>query len=134
MGGRRAHRYLPALPAARGDFHLLQGERHQASGHILARADNRVVFARVIKWRGFIDPANQLIGFAGHGRDDDDHVIAFGDFHAHALCRALDAVKVGNRGAAEFHHENGHTSVLVRRVSPAFTALLTQEQEAVLPL
>jgi hypothetical protein len=97
-----------ALPAARGHVHFLQGERHEARGYVLARADHRVIFAGVVEGGGLIDPADEFVGFAGHGGDDDDHVVAFGHLDANALGGAFDAVKVGDGCAAEFHHQNGH--------------------------
>jgi hypothetical protein len=108
MGRGRLHRHLPALPAARGHVHFLQRQRHEARRHVLARGDHGVVFAGVEKRRGFLDPADKLVGLAGHGRDDDDHVIAIGDLEPHALGGAPDAVQRGDGCAAEFHDEDGH--------------------------
>ena len=101
-------RHLPALPAARRDVHFLQPKRHQPGGDILARADNGIVFARVVEGRGFLDPTDKLVGPARHRRDDDDHVIAVGHFACDALRGPGDPVERGDGGAAEFHHENGH--------------------------
>ena len=46
---RGADRHLPALPGARRHVELLQRQRHQPGGHLLAAGDHRVVFARVIE-------------------------------------------------------------------------------------
>ena len=110
-GGMRRigpQRHLPALPAARGDIHFLQGQRHQPGGDGLAGADHGIVFARIVERRDLAHPADELVGLARHGRDDDDHVMAARDLDADPLGRAADPVGIGDRGAAEFHHENGH--------------------------
>ncbi len=67
-----------------------------------------------IERRGRLDPADQLVGLARHGRDDDDHVIAALDLAPDLLGGVRDAVEVGHRGAAEFHHEKRHPAPLSR--------------------
>ena len=103
-----AERHLPALPAARRHAHLLQRQRHQPGGDVLARGDHRVVLARVVEERGLAHPADQLVGLAGHGRDDDGHVVAALDLALDLGGGVADAVEVGDGGAAEFHHQTGH--------------------------
>ena len=103
-----AQRHLPALPAAGRDAHLLQGQRHQAGGDVLARGDHGVVLAGVVEERGLADPADELVGLAGHGGDDDGDVVAALDLALHLGGRVADAVEVGDAGAAEFHHQTGH--------------------------
>ncbi len=100
-----------------GISHFLQGQRHQPSRHILARGHHRVVFAGVEEGRGLFDPADELVGLAGHGRDDDDHIIAALDLALDLQRRVLDAGEVGHRGAAEFHHQKRHDCLLWRRFS-----------------
>ena len=126
-------RNLPALPAARRNIHLLQCQSHKARGHILARADDRIVFTRVIKRRGLVDPAHQLVGFARHGRDDDDDVIALCHLNAHAFGCAADAVQVRDRGAAEFHYQSGHRRLVltfVFQIAARFTQSRLRKQPA----
>ena len=103
-----AERHLPALPAAGGDAHLLQGQRHQAGGDVLAGGDHGVVLAGVEEERGLADPADELVGLAGHGGDDDGDVVAALDLALDLGGRVADAVEVGDAGAAEFHHQTGH--------------------------
>jgi len=101
-------RHLPALPAARRHAHFLQAQRHQPGCDILAAGNNGIVFAGVIELRGGLDPADQFIGLAGHGRNDDDHVIAALDLGLHLLRGLFDARQVSHRSAAEFHHQKRH--------------------------
>ena len=108
VAGVGAQRHLPALPAARGHAHLLQGQRHQPGGDVLARGDHGVVFARIVEERGLAHPGDELVGLAGHGRDDDGHVVAALDLALDLAGRVADALEVGHAGAAEFHHEPGH--------------------------
>jgi hypothetical protein len=102
-------RHLPALPAARRhDTHFLQAQRHQPGGDILARGDHGVIFARIVTaCEVCLDPADQLVGLARHGADDDDHVIATLDL-ALTFFAAFSIREVGHRGAAEFHHQKRH--------------------------
>ena len=126
-------RNLPALPAARRDIHFLQRQGHEARSDVLARADDCIIFTRVIKRRGLIHPAYQLVGFAGHGRDDDDHVIALCHLNAHALGCAADAIKVRDRGAAEFHYQSGHRRLVltfVFQIAARFTQSRLRKQPA----
>ena len=53
---------------------LLQRDRQQAGRHLLARGDDGVVFPGVVQAGDGIGPADQLIGRAGHGRDDHGHL------------------------------------------------------------
>ena len=90
-----AQRHLPALPAPRRHPHLLQRQRHQPGGDVLARCDHRVVLAGVVEQRGLAHPADQLVGLARHRRDDDRDVVA-------ALDLALDlraALRMRSRSA-----------------------------------
>jgi hypothetical protein len=105
VGAGGQDRHLPALPAARRHAQFLQAQRHQPGGHVLARRHHRVVFARVEEGRGALDPADQFVGLAGHGRDDDDDVIAALDLARDLAGRIRDPVQIGHRGAAEFHHQ-----------------------------
>ena len=47
-----ADRDLPALPGARLDADVLQGDRQQPGRHLLAGGDHRVVFAGIVERRG----------------------------------------------------------------------------------
>ena len=69
-------RDLPALPGARLDPDLLQGDGEQAGGHLLAGRDDGVVFPGVVQRRELLAPADQLVGGAGHGGDDDGDLVA----------------------------------------------------------
>ena len=83
-------------------------ERHEAGGDVLAGGDDGVVLAGVEEERGLADPADELVGLAGHGGDDDGDVVAALDLALHLGGGVADAVEVGDAGAAEFHHQTGH--------------------------
>ena len=103
-----ADRDLPALPGAGFDADLLQGDREQAGGHLFAGGDHCVVFARVVQRRQRLAPADELVGGAGHGGDDDGDLVAGVALALDARGDGADAVEVGDRRAAEFHHDAGH--------------------------
>src|SRR5262249_19732753 len=67
-----------------------------------------VVFAGVVQRRGLAAPAHEPIGDAGHGRDDDRHLVASVDLALDVSRDVADALDVGNRGAAKFHYQAGH--------------------------
>ena len=71
-----ADRDLPAEPGARVDAEILQRQRQQTRGHLLARRDHDVVFARVVQAARVARPVDQLVGRPGHRRDDDGHLVA----------------------------------------------------------
>ena len=87
---------------------VLQRDRQQAGGHLLAGRDHGVVFARVVQRRQVLAPGDQLVGDAGHGGDHDGDLVAGVDLALHAGGDVADAVEVGDRGAAELHHDAGH--------------------------
>jgi hypothetical protein len=108
VGRGGVDRHLPALPGPRGHAHFLQAQRHQAGGHVLTRRHHGVVFAGVVEFRGGFDPAHKLVGLAGHGRDDDDDVIAALDLGLDLFGGVLDPGEVRHGGSAEFHHQKRH--------------------------
>ena len=67
-------RDLPAQPGAGVDAHLLQRDRQQPGGDLLAGRHHRVVFAGVVQRRRLARPRHQLVGQAGHGRDHHRHL------------------------------------------------------------
>ena len=67
-----ADRDLPAQPGARLTPSVLQRDRQQAGGHLLAGRDHGVVFARVVqRAMPICVPVDELVGRAGHGGDHD---------------------------------------------------------------
>ena len=105
---RGQDRNLPALPGARLEAHAFEHDREQTGGHLLAGGDDGVVFARVMQGRGLARPGDELVGRARHGGDDDRDLVAGVDLALDVARDVADAVDVGDRGAAEFHHEAGH--------------------------
>ena len=61
---------------------------------------------------GFAAPGDQLVGLAGHGRDHDGDLVAGVDLALHVARDVADALDVGDRRAAEFHHQTGHETKL----------------------
>ncbi len=110
-GGMRVvgqDRQLPALPGARIDAHAFQHDGQQPGGDLFAGGDHRVVFARVVQGRCLARPLDQLVGGAGHGGDHDGHVIAGVDLALDVARHVADAVEIGDRRSAEFHHQASH--------------------------
>ncbi len=116
MRAGRLDRHLPALPRARGHVDLLERERQQPGGHLLAAGDDRVVFARVIEAAamraggrgGLANPADKLVRRARHRRDDDGDLVAPLDLALDRRGGAADSIEVGERCPAEFHHQARH--------------------------
>ena len=90
---------------------FLQHDRKQPGGDLLAGGDHRVVFAGVVQRRGLAAPGHQLVGLAGHGGDHDGHLVAGVDLALDVARDIADAVDIGDRGSAEFHHEAGHERI-----------------------
>ena len=68
--------------------------------------------------RGFLAPANQLVGLARHGGDNNGDIIAGINLPLHVLGDILDALDIGDGRAAELHDEAGtgcrHSSTRLR--------------------
>ena len=110
-GGMRVvgqNRQLPALPGSRIDAHAFEDNGEQAGGDLLAGGDHRVVLARVMQHGGLPAPFDQLIGHAGHGGDHDGHIVAGVDLALDVARHIADAVEIGDRRSAEFHHQPSH--------------------------
>ena len=101
-------RQLPALPGARFDAHAFQHDGEQAGGDLLAGRHHGVVFARVVQDGGLPAPLDQLVGRAGHGGDHDGNVVAGVDLALDVARDVADAVEIGDRRSAEFHHQPCH--------------------------
>jgi hypothetical protein len=101
-------RQLPALPGAGVDPHAFQHDRQKPGADLLAGRHHCVVFARVMQHGGLPGPLDQLIGDAGHGRDHDGHVVAGIDLALDVARDIADAVEIGDRRSAEFHHQASH--------------------------
>ncbi len=69
-------RDLPALPGAGLETHLGEYDGQEARRDLLARGDDRVVFGLGVERRGVLAPGHQLVGLAGHRRDDDRDLVA----------------------------------------------------------
>jgi hypothetical protein len=58
--------------------------------------------------RGFAAPCHELVGLAGHGRNDHGDIMAGINLALDMLRHVADAVDIGDGCAAEFHHEAAH--------------------------
>ena len=113
-----AQRHLPAMPGPRLHAPLLQRDRQQPAGHLLAGGDHGVVLARIVQRAQLLAPGDQLVGDAGHGRDHHRHLVPGLHRALHAGGHGADAVQVGDGGAAELHHDAGHGWVGPRGCRP----------------
>jgi hypothetical protein len=107
----RCDRQLPALPGARIDVEVLEHDREQSGGDLLAGGDNHIIFAGIKNaplLKRLLAPRNELIGGAGHRRDHDGHLIAGVDLALDVARDVADAVEIGDRSSAEFHYEASH--------------------------
>ena len=111
------HRQLPAGPGARRDAGVLQRKRQETGGHLLAGREHHVVFAAVVDRHRLMRPGGQLVGHAGHRRDDDADLIARPDRRLDALRHGLDAVDVGERRAAELLDDSGHKLLFLAEIA-----------------
>ena len=77
-------------------------------GDLLAAGDDHVIFLLVVERGGLAAQLHQPVGLAGHGRDDDEHLVAGFGFAMDARRDAADALDPRHRRAAEFHHDTHH--------------------------
>ena len=64
-----------------------------------------VVFGVVEMRARLLAPGDELVGLAGHGGDDDRDLMPRVDLALHVRRDIADAIDVGDRRAAEFHHQ-----------------------------
>jgi len=91
----------------------LQHDREQARRHLFAGSDHGIVFARVVHGRGFGAPGHQLVGLAGHRRNDHGDLVPGVHLTLHMACDVADTVDIGDGCAAEFHHEAAHDDACI---------------------
>ena len=88
---------------------LLQGDGQQAGGHLLAGRDDGVVFARVVQRREAPGTsATSWLVAPAMAETTTATSLPGVDLALHASGDLADAVEVGDRGAAEFHHDARH--------------------------
>src|SRR4029077_7759888 len=114
-GGMRVRgqdRQLPAQPGSGVDIRVLQHDGEQAGRHLFAGGDHSVIFPRVENvtlLQRLFAPGDKLIGGARHGRDYDGDLMAGVDLALDVARHVADAVDIGDRRSAEFHHQTGHS-------------------------
>ena len=126
--GVGAHARLGAGEAPGRDPQLLDGHRQQGHRDALACGEQHVQLAlREVAGADLSGQVQQLVGGVTHGRDHDRHLVA-GPVHGDdALGDASHRLGVGDRGAAELHHEQSHQDFpwvwgAGRRVGPALAS------------
>ena len=115
-------RDLPALPGAGLEAHFLQHDGEEAGGHLLAGGDDHVVFPRVVEAGRLLAPADELVGLARHGGDDDGHVVAGLDLAFDVPRHVADALDRGDGCAAELHDQTGHGAFGLQQKARAVSA------------
>ena len=99
----------------------MQHEGQQPRGDLLAGGHHGVIFAPVIlggrlgavllpllEAPGLIDQGDELVGLPGHGRDHHGASVAGVDLALDMGGDVADPIDVGDRGPAEFQHQQGH--------------------------
>src|SRR5690606_37147388 len=98
---------LPALPGPCVDADGLERDGEQTARYLFAGCDDGVIFACVVKRRAgaancrkLLNPAHQLVGLSGHGRNDHRHLMASVHFTFDVARDPVDAAEVGDGSSA----------------------------------
>ena len=67
----------------------------------------------------------QVVGLLAHGRDRHHDLVAAADGAGHVVGDGAHPLGVGDRGAAELHHQQGHGAPRVPAGSPAAPGALS---------
>ncbi len=118
-------RDLPAEPRPGVDALVLKHDGKKSGGHLLAGGDDRVVFARVVQDGGGPAEADELVGSARHGRDDDRHLVPRVHLALHVPRDVSDEIHVGDGRSAEFHHKPGHAVKIFREAGAGRSGIAT---------
>ena len=102
-------RHLPALPRARRNAHVLQHDGQQPGGHLFARGDDGVIFARDRRAsrRRWHQPTSSLV-LPDMAETTTATSMAGLDLALDVARRIADALDIGDRRAAELHDQTGH--------------------------
>ena len=101
-------RDLPALPGARPNADILQHDGEQPGSDLFARRHDRIIFARIVQHGSLAAPGDEFVGLAGHRRNHDRDLMAGLHLALDVARDVADALDIGDRRAAEFHHQTGH--------------------------
>ena len=96
------------MPGARRHSHVLKHDGQKPRRYLLARGDNGIIFAGVMHWRCFLAPGHQLVSGAGHGRDDDGHMVARLHLAQDMARHIADTPDIRNRSASKLHNQTAH--------------------------
>jgi hypothetical protein len=95
--------------------HRLQHHGQQGCRGLLSGGQQHIQFPLVGLFGGFLGQLDQAVRHAGHGRQDDHHIVALIIGLGHPLGHAADAVDIGHRCAAEFLNHKGHGDSFMQR-------------------
>ena len=93
---------------------ILQCQRHQSGGYLFAGGNDDVVFAGIVHPAHLAGPIDQLIGRAGHRRDNDRNLVAGIDLLLDPAGGVLDPLDIADRSSAEFLNDARHASLVKR--------------------
>lgn len=104
-------RDLPALPRTGMYTHRLQGDGKQTSSDLLTGGNDGIIFPCVVHRRCLTGPGHEFIGFPGHGGNNNGDLMSGINLAFDMPGHITDAVNIGHRSAAEFHHNACHGKV-----------------------
>ena len=99
---------LPTRPRTGFKSKRLQDDGEKSRSHLFAGGNDGIVFPRIMKERGFLDPGDKLVGGAGHGGYDDGNVVAAIDLTLDVKRHVANPLDVGDGRPTEFHYNNSH--------------------------
>ena len=101
-------RTWPPGVASRLEPHLLQRDREEPDGHLLAGGRDDIELARIGMRRQLLRQRDQPVGLAAHRRDDDDELVSLAMKARDPPGDIADAVDAADRGAAVFLDDQCH--------------------------
>ena len=88
----------------------LQRDGEQAGRDLLARCDDGIVFAGIMKDARITTPLDQPVGGSRHRGNHHGDLVAGIDLALDVARHVVDALDVGDRGSAELHHQASHSA------------------------
>ena len=113
IGG--VNRQLPALPRSGVDADGFERDRQQTGRDLLAGRYYGVVLARIVQHCCVPAPFDQPVGGPRHRGSHHRDLVAGVDLTLDVAGNVADVLDIGDRGAAEFHHQAGHGRIVTLR-------------------
>ena len=104
--------WLPVKESAR-HAEVVQRHAQQGGGLALAGGDEHVHLAAGPGLGDLAGQVEQVVGLLAHGRDDHHDLVAPAHGAGHVVGDLADALGVGDRGATELLHDEGHGAATV---------------------